>query len=427
MTAPATSAATLHDASCADDYDPNSMPVDKARALISRFLTPLTATERLPVRSALNRVLAEDVISPIHVPAHDNSAMDGFAVRFADLKADGEVTLNVAGSSFAGKPYAGKMAAGEAVRIMTGAVMPPEADTIVMQEHARAADGKVIIGKGHRLNQNLRRAGEDLATGQVALKRGLPLRPAEVGLISSLGIGEVTVYRKLRVAFFSTGDELVSIGATPGAGQIFDSNRYTIHGMLTRLNCEVLDMGVIRDDPALIEAAFAAAAANADVVITSGGVSVGEADFVKDLLNKLGEVLFWKIAMKPGRPLAYGKIGGAHFFGLPGNPVSVMVTFYQFVRDALLVLAGQNPVPPLPTFKVPCTSVLKKAPGRTEFQRGILSRDDAGAWSVRVTGEQGSGILRSMTEANCFIILPTDQGNVAAGTLVEVQVMEGSV
>ncbi len=427
MTAPATSAATLHDASCADDYDPNSMPVDKARALISLFLTPLTATERLSVRSALNRVLAEDVISPIHVPAHDNSAMDGFAVRFADLKADGEVTLNVAGSSFAGKPYAGKMAAGEAVRIMTGAVMPPEADTIVMQEHARAADGKVTIGKGHRLNQNLRRAGEDLATGQLALKRGLPLRPAEVGLISSLGIGEVTVYRKLRVAFFSTGDELVSIGATPGAGQIFDSNRYTIHGMLTRLNCEVLDMGVIRDDPALIEAAFAAAAANADVVITSGGVSVGEADFVKDLLNKLGEVLFWKIAMKPGRPLAYGKIGGAHFFGLPGNPVSVMVTFYQFVRDALLVLAGQNPVPPLPTFKVPCTSVMKKAPGRTEFQRGILSQDDAGAWSVRVTGEQGSGILRSMTEANCFIILPTDQGNVAAGTLVEVQVMEGSV
>ncbi len=418
---------TLRDASCADDYDPNSMPVDKARALIARFLKPLTATERVPMRSALGRVLAEDVISPINVPAHDNSAMDGFAVRFADLKADGEVTLKVAGSSFAGKPFAGKMPAGEAVRIMTGAVMPPEADTIVMQEHAQTKDGKVTIGRGNRLNQNLRRAGEDIATGQVALKRGLPLRPAEIGLVSSLGIGEVTVFRKLRVAFFSTGDELVSIGAVPGAGQIFDSNRYTIHGMLTRLNCEVLDMGVVRDDPALIEAAFATAAANADVVITSGGVSVGEADFVKDMLNKLGEVLFWKIAMKPGRPLAYGKIGGAHFFGLPGNPVSVMVTFYQFVRDALLVLAGQNPVPPLPTFKVPCTSVLKKAPGRTEFQRGILSQDGAGAWSVRVTGEQGSGILRSMSESNCFIILPTDQGNVAAGALVEVQLMEGIV
>ena len=426
MTPPA-STPTLRDASCADDYDPNSMPVDKARALITRFLTPLTSTERVPVRSALGRVLAEDVISPINVPAHDNSAMDGYAVRFTDLKSAVDVSLTVVGSSFAGKPYVGKMQADEAVRIMTGAVMPPEADTIVMQEHAQVENGHVTIGIGHRKNQNLRRAGEDLAIGQIALKRGLPLRPAEIGLISSIGIGEVTVFRKLRVAFFSTGDELVSIGSIPGEGQIFDSNRYTIHGMLTRLNCEVIDMGVVRDDPALIEAAFATAAANADVVITSGGVSVGEADFVRDMLNKLGEVLFWKIAMKPGRPLAYGKIGGAHFFGLPGNPVSVLVTFYQFVRDALLVLAGQNPVPPLPTFKVSCSSALKKAPGRTEFQRGILSQDAAGAWSVRVTGEQGSGILRSMSEANCFIILPTDQGNVAAGALVEVQVMVGVV
>jgi molybdopterin molybdotransferase len=259
------------------------------------------------------------------------------------------------------------------------------------------------------------------------LKRGVALRPAETGLISSLGIGEVAVYRKLRVAFFSTGDELVSIGTQPGEGQIFDSNRYTIHGMLTRLGCEVLDMGVVRDDPKLLERAFHDAAAAADVVITSGGVSVGEADFVKDLLNKLGEVVFWKIAMKPGRPLAYGKIGAAHFFGLPGNPVSVMVTFYQFVRDALLVLSGRDPVLPLPTFKVPCTSSLKKAPGRTEFQRGVLAQDTAGGWSVRVTGEQGSGILRSMAEANCFIILPTEQGNVTPGTLVEVQVLEGVV
>ena len=423
MTAPA----TLRDASCADDYDPNSMPVDKARALIARFLTPLAATERLPIRSALNRVLAEDVISPINVPSNDNSAMDGYAVRFADLKADGEVTLKIAGTAFAGKPYDGAAKPGEAVRIMTGGVVPDGTDTIVMQEHTQVKDGHVTIGKGHRLNQNLRRAGEDLATGQVALKRGLPLRPAEIGLIASIGIGEVTVFRKLRVAFFSTGDELVSIGTVPGAGQIFDSNRYTIHGMLTRLGCDVIDMGVIRDDPALIETAFQQAAANADVVITSGGVSVGEADFVKDMLNKLGEVLFWKIAMKPGRPLAYGKIAGAHFFGLPGNPVSVMVTFYQFVREALLTLSGQNPVPPLPTFKVPCTSALKKAPGRTEFQRGILSCDAAGNWSVKVTGEQGSGILRSMAEANCFIILPTDQGNVAPGALVDVQVMEGSV
>jgi molybdopterin molybdotransferase len=259
------------------------------------------------------------------------------------------------------------------------------------------------------------------------LKRGVLLRPAEIGLIASLGIGEISVYRKLRVAFFSTGDELRSIGTTLGEGQIYDSNRYTIHGMLTRLNCEIVDMGVIRDDPKLLEQAFGDAARCADVVVTSGGVSVGEADFVKELLERMGEVVFWKIAMKPGRPLAYGRIGGAHFFGLPGNPVSVMVTFYQFVRDALLKLGGRDPLPPLPTFKVPCTSALKKAPGRTEFQRGILTQDAAGAWSVRVTGEQGSGILRSMTEANCFMILPTDQGNVAAGTMVEVQVMEGVV
>ncbi len=348
-------------------------------------------------------------------------------LRYTDLKSDGEVTLAVVGTAFAGAPYNGQMKAGECVRIMTGGVVPEDADTIVMQEHVKADGARVTIGGGHKKNQNLRRAGEDLKAGAAALKRGQRLRPAEVGLIASLGIPEVTVYRKLRVAFFSTGDELVSIGTAPRTGQIYDSNRYTIYSMLERLGCEALDMGVVRDDPKLLEEAFARAAGAADVVITSGGVSVGEADFVKELLNQLGEVVFWKIAMKPGRPLAYGRVGGAHFFGLPGNPVSVMVTFYQFVRDALLVLAGQTPVDPLPTFKVPCTSSLKKAPGRTEFQRGILSRDAQGHWSVRVTGEQGSGILRSMSEANCFIIMPTDQGNVAPGALVEVQVMEGAV
>ena len=416
-----------HAISCVDDYDPNSMPVAKAREVIARFLDPIATVERVNVRAALGRVLAEDVISPLDVPAHDNSAMDGYAVRITDLKSDGDVTLKVAGSSFAGAPFKGTLNAGQAVRIMTGGVMPPGADTIVMQEHATAQGDQVTIGKGHKKGQNLRKAGEDLAVGQVALKRGLSLRPADIGLVSSLGIGEVSVYRRLRVAFFSTGDELVSIGSQPAAGQIFDSNRYTLYGMLQRLNCEVLDMGVVRDDPALLERAFSDAAAAADVVITSGGVSVGEADFVKDLLERLGEVVFWKIAMKPGRPLAYGKIGGAHFFGLPGNPVSVMVTFYQFVRDALLRLSGRDPIPAIPTFKVPCVSSLKKAPGRTEFQRGILEPDAQGSWSVRVTGEQGSGILRSMSEANCFIILPTEQGNVTPGTMVDVQVLEGVI
>jgi len=306
---------SLRELSCADDYDPNSMAVDKAREVIARFLHPVNASERLHVRNALDRVLGEDLLSPIDVPAHDNSAMDGYAVRFSDLQPGGETTLRVAGTAFAGAPYSGPMPAGECVRIMTGGVVPAGADTIVMQEHVKAKDGQVTIGSGHRKGQHLRRAGEDLAAGQVALKRGTPLRPAEIGLIASLGIPEVSVYRRLRVAFFSTGDELVSIGTTPKEGQIYDSNRYTIHGMLQRLGCEAIDMGVVRDDPRLLESAFLQAAATADVLITSGGVSVGEADFVKELLNRLGEVVFWKIAMKPGRPLAYGKpgFGNPHF------------------------------------------------------------------------------------------------------------------
>ena len=424
MNEPMKSASAL---SCADDYDPNSMPVAKAREVIARFLEPVTTIERVHVRSALGRVLAADVISPLDVPAHDNSAMDGYAVRFTDLRTEGETVLKVVGSAFAGAPFGNDLHAGEAVRIMTGGVVPRGADTIVMQEHVKAAEGRVTIGAGHRKGQNLRRAGEDLKAGAPALKRGKRMRAADVGLLASLGLSEVDIYRKLRIAFFSTGDELVSIGTVPKEGQIYDSNRYTIHAMLERLGCEVIDMGVVRDDPRLLERAFGEASSAADVVITSGGVSVGEADFVKDLLNKLGEVVFWKIAMKPGRPLAYGRVGGAHFFGLPGNPVSVMVTFYQFVRDALLKLAGEDPLQPVPSFKVPCTSSLKKAPGRTEFQRGILTCAPDGQWSVRVTGEQGSGILRSMSEANCFIVLPTDQGNVAPGTLVDVQIMEGVV
>ena len=405
---------TIAQASCADDYDPNSMPVDKARAFIHQFLEPLTATLRVPIRSALGRVLAEDVVSPVDVPSHRNSAMDGWAMRGADLKADAETTLAEIGASFAGKPFPGKVGAGQCVRIMTGGVVPEGADTVVMQERAQASGKSVTFAAGQRTGQNVREAGEDLKRGAVALAKGRLVRPAELGLLASLGVCEVSVFRPLRVAFFSTGDELKSIGTVLGEGEIYDSNRYTIYGMLTRLGCEVLDMGVVRDDPALLERAFNEAAENADVVITSGGVSVGEADF-------------WKIAMKPGRPLAYGKIAGAHFFGLPGNPVSVMVTFYQFVRDALLRLQGMDPVPLLPTFPATCTARLKKAPGRTEFQRGILSRAADGTLAVRPTGEQGSGILKSMSEANCFIILGAAVGNVEPGTVVEVQFLEGLV
>jgi molybdopterin molybdotransferase len=418
---------TIAQASCADDYDPDSMPVAKAREFIHQFLQPLTAALRVPIRSALGRVLAEDVISPVNVPAHRNSAMDGWAMRGADLKPDGESTLEEIGSSFAGRPFAGHMGPGQCVRIMTGGVVPEGADTVVMQERAKASGKSITFAAGQKTGQNVRESGEDLRAGSVAVPRGRIVRPAELGLIASLGIGEVAVYRPLRVAFFSTGDELKSIGTSLAEGEIYDSNRYTLHGMLQRLGCEVLDMGVVRDDPALLERAFREAAANADVVITSGGVSVGEADFVKGLMGELGEVVFWKIAMKPGRPLAYGKIAGAHFFGLPGNPVSVMVTFYQFVREALLALSGANPVEPVPTFSATCSVRLKKAPGRTEFQRGVLTRGADGALTVRPTGGQGSGILKSMSEANCFIILGDATGNVEPGSTVEVQLLEGLV
>ncbi len=415
---------TITEASCADDYDPDSMPVAKARAFIHTFLSPVTGIARVPLRSTLGRVLAEDIISPVNVPAHVNSAMDGWALRFEDLAENPSAVFTEIGASFAGQPFAGTVGKTQCVRIFTGGVVPAGCNAVVMQEKAQADAKSITFSAGVKLGQNVRDAGEDLKAGAVALAKGRIVRPAELGLLASLGIGEVSVYRSLRVVFFSTGDELVSIGLPLGEGQIYDSNRYTLHGMLTRLGCEVIDMGVVRDDPALLERAFVDASEIGDVVITSGGVSVGEADYVKQLLSKLGEVVFWKIAMKPGRPLAYGKIGKAHFFGLPGNPVSVMVTFYQFVRDALLILQGVNPLPAQPLLNAICTSAIKKAPGRTEFQRGVLYLED-GVYKVRTTGEQGSGILKSMSDANCFIMLHDHVGNVDAGATVEVQVLEG--
>jgi len=409
------------------DYDPNSMPVGRAREYIRAFLTPVQGIERVHIRAALGRVLAEDVISGIDVPAHDNSAMDGYAFRHADLASDADTTLAVIGTSFAGRPFEGEASAGQAVRIMTGGVMPAGTDTVIMQERVTAAEGSVKIPSGQQKGQNVRRTGGDIGKGGVVFPHGQVMRPAEIGMLASLGIGEVGVYRRLRVAFFSTGDELVGIGQPLGPGQIYDSNRYTLHAMLTRLGVDVLDFGVVRDDPDIIRRTFAEASSVADVVITSGGVSVGEADFVKQILNELGEVLFWKIAMRPGRPLAYGKLSNAHFFGLPGNPVSAMVTFYQFVREALLVLMGVPQPAPIPTLKAICTSPIKKAPGRTEFQRGILSRAQDGRWSVRTTGDQSSQVLSSMGQANCFIVLPDEQGNTAPGAEVEVQILEGII
>lgn len=406
--------------SCIDGYDPEALRVDKAREAIRSCLVPIKEPETVPVRDSLGRVLAQDIIPAINVPGHDNSAMDGYAVRFSDLK--NVSTLKQIGTALAGKPFHGKVTAGECVRIMTGAVMPEGTNAVVVQEICKVDGDKITIPAGQKAGQNVRFAGEDLKAGVPVLKAGQPVRAAELGLIASLGIGELKVKRRLRVAFFSTGDELASIGAKLKEGEVYDSNRYTLHGMLSRLGVEIVDMGVVRDDPAGLEKAFLAASRH-DAIITTGGVSVGEADFVKQLMAKLGEVLFWKIAMRPGRPMAFGRIGKAFLFGLPGNPVAVMVTFYQFVRDALLFLSGRTDDFTIPLLRVPSSTPIRKIPGRTEYQRGILYKEDD-AWKVRTTGQQGSGVLRSMSEANCFIVLEHERGKVEAGEAVSVQLMD---
>ena len=409
--------------SCVDGYDPDALRVDKAGEAIRACLAPVTGTERVPVRDALGRVLAQEIVPQIDVPGHDNSAMDGYAVRFSDLASSQSVSLKEIGTAFAGRVFQGKIKTGECVRVMTGAVMPQGADTVVVQEVCKVDGERIAIPPGQKAGQNVRAAGEDLKAGVAVLAPGQPLRPAELGLIASLGIGEVSVRRRLRVAFFSTGDELASIGKPLKEGEVYDSNRYTLHGMLARLGVEITDMGVVRDDPAALEKAFLLASKH-DVIITTGGVSVGEADFVKQLMAKLGEVLFWKIAMRPGRPMAFGRIGDAFLFGLPGNPVAVMVTFYQFVRDALLFLSGRSDSYEIPLLAAASAHPIRKIPGRTEYQRGVLYREND-AWKVRTTGQQGSGVLRSMSEANCFIVLEHARGKVAAGEPVNVQLFEG--
>lgn len=406
--------------SCADDFDPSSLPVDTAREQILRSIQPVLQRETIPLRDAVGRVLAEAITSPVNVPSHTNSAMDGYAVQGADLPESDEARLSVIGTSLAGHPFAAEMGAGECVRIMTGAAMPSGADTVIMQEHVTAEGDQITIGSGQRAGQHVRQAGEDIKKGDAVLQPGKLLQAADLGLIASLGVGEVQVARRLKVAFFSTGDELCSIGESLGEGQIYDSNRYTLHGMLQRFAVEIIDLGVVPDDRGKLRQTLLASAEQADVVITSGGVSVGEADYIKDLLEELGQVDFWKIAMKPGRPLTFGTLGDAWFFGLPGNPVSVMITFIQFVRPALQKLSGMRVKPPL-QMQLPCQSRLKKQPGRIEYQRAIMQQGEDGQWFVETTGGQGSGLLHSMSLANCFIVLPQNSTGAEVGDLVSVE------
>ena len=422
------------------------LTVEETRAAISGLVDQLlhtgvvAETESVLLDQGLNRVLASDVLSPIDVPAADNSAMDGFAFRGTEINSAPVTQLMVVGTVFAGTPFTGSLAADQCLKIMTGALMPSQCDTVIPQEMTQklplAADGIERIqfeSKAVSSGENRRLCGEDLAQGSVAIRAGRILRPSDLGLAASLGISKLTVKRKLRVAILSSGNELRPLGAALDSGSIYDSNRYSLMGLLNRLALEVIDCGIIQDDPLALKNAFSQAALTADVIISSGGVSVGEADFTKQVMQELGDVGFWKIAMRPGRPMAFGSlkpVPNQHpprstlFFGLPGNPVAVMVTFYQFVQSALLQLSGATQLRP-PLTQAIASAAIRKKPGRTEYQRGILEIGPDGRAQVRVTGSQGAGILRSMSEANCFIVLGHEQGNIAAGDLVNVVLFEG--
>lgn len=411
--------------SCAMPEKPSVLRVDAARQKILEQLDSVQNIHMQPLRDALDRVLAEDVISPFNVPQHANSAMDGYALAHKDLASHNN-TLECVGTAFAGSPFTGSLSAGQCVRIMTGAMMPADCDTVIMQEQASVDEQQIQFAGEHQQGQNVRLAGEDIQQGQAVLTAGRRINAADLGLLASLGIGELKVRRKLRVAFFSTGDELKSIGETLTPGDIYDSNRYTLFGMLQKLGVDMLDMGVVKDSPGALRLALESAAANADIVITSGGVSVGDADYIKPLLAELGEVNFWKIAMKPGRPLTFGHIQNTPFFGLPGNPVSVMVTFYQFVLPALLKMAGNSAHKPLILPAVAAAPIRKRS-GRFEFQRGVMESQPDGSLTVRMTGEQGSGILSSMSHANCFILLDEDCEGIQAGEHVSIQPFAGLI
>ncbi len=407
-------------------YDPQALSADQVAAFL-RQLAPgpaSAATQVVPIMEALDRVLAQDVVSPVSVPPHDNSAMDGYAFRGSELNQGPSVTLRCVGTALAGPAWHGQVNAGECVKIMTGAVMPKGLDTVMPQEMAQVAQDRITFpASALQTGDNRRLCGEDIAQGQVALATGTRVGPAALGLLASLGVPEVSVHPRLRVAYFSTGNEILSLGDAPREGAVYDSNRYTVLGLLTRLGCQMIDLGVCPDDPALLEARFRQAASSADVVITSGGVSVGEADFTKAMMRQLGDVAFWRIAMRPGRPMAVGRIGPCVLFGLPGNPVAVMVTFLAFVRPALLRLMGATERP-LPVVRARSQDRLRKKPGRTEYQRGILSRGSDGDWLVRTTGQQGSGVLSSMVQADGLMVLPHEQGDVQVGDWVDVMLFD---
>ncbi len=396
------------------------LTLDQARNNMLEQLSFPTQIETLNLQQAANRICAEDVISPINVPSFDNSAMDGYAVRLADLEKS--MTLSVAGKSFAGIPFQGSWPAQSAIRIMTGAMIPEGADAVVMQEQVNInEDGTITFSELPKINQNIRRIGEDVKKGDIVLTQGDELNAVSLPLLASLGISEVKCYHRLKVAILSTGDELVEVGKSLQIGQIYDTNRFTVKLLLEKLHCEVIDLGLLPDNEAEFEKAFISAQKQADLVITSGGVSVGEADFTKTVLEKVGKINFWKLAIKPGKPFAFGKLENAWFCGLPGNPVSALVTFYQLVQPLIAKLQGQKRWKNPARFSAIASTNLKKAPGRLDFQRGFYHINSQGQIEVKSVGFQGSHLFSAFIKSNCFIVLEQERGNVSAGECVTIE------
>ena len=415
--------------SCDDTDEPELLPVEVARERLFNALKRSVKPTSVSLNDAFGKVLAVEVLSTMNVPSQTNSAMDGYAINADSIPESGEVQLELKGAAWAGKPFEGVVARGETVRIFTGAILPEGTDTVVIQEHVGvhgqlvAIDSEVVAGK------NVRHAGEDIELGQSVLPAGRKLEAADVGVIASLGIASVDVFQPLKVAFFTTGDELQSLSEhTPGealpAGMLFDSNRHTLACLLQSMGVEVIDLGIVRDNEQQTRDALKHAASIADVIITSGGVSAGDADYVTRAFHELGSVSFWKLAMRPGRPLAFGTVGNAAFFGLPGNPVAVMVTFLEFVKPAIRYLSGMEDINPvvLPAIS---ESSLRKPPGRVEYQRGVMRVNKEGVLVVASTGKQGAGRLSSMSKANCLIVIDADVDGVKAGDKVGVQPFHG--
>ena len=412
------------DPGCLAEYDPNAMEYQDAIKWIRQFIEPVKETQIIPIRESLGKVLSEDIYSPIDVPNYNNSAMDGFV--FYKAQENSPIMLEVIGSQLAGQSSNEKVLPGQAIQIMTGARIPNGGNTVIPIELVSYEGDKISINESPKIGANIRKIGEDVKKNELILKKGRCIRSSEIGLLASLGLPKVSVYRQIRVAFFSTGDEVVEVGNLLKVGQVYDSNNHTIGAMLERIGAEIVNLRIVSDDKNALKETLLSIVDEVDVIITSGGVSVGAADFMKEVLNEIGEVLFWKLSIKPGRPLAYGKINQTHYFGLPGNPVASMVSFYQIVQLQLKVLMGEVDYELPPLFKVKTDKAIHKKPGRMEFQRGILFRNND-EWWVKPTGHQGSAILSSMSQANCFIVMGIHEGSTDSGDTVKVQLMEGFI